>query len=440
MARTMSALRTYLAGALAVLVVASAVPAGDVSTSQWLQWRGPERAARSTFTGLQTDWNARPPELVWMGEGMGGGFASVSMADGRLYTTGNVNDAQAVIAVSAADGKVIWSTPITSTVPKHGHGGSRCTPSIDGDRVYAISSDPGAGEVVCLKALDGAIVWKRSLNEFGGKSMSGWGFAESPLIDGPWLLCTPGNAPAVMVALDKLTGEEVWRSTAGDLGKKGRDGAGYSSIVVSHGGGVKQYVQLAGRGLIGVRASDGQFLWSYNNVANGTANIPTPIVDGDYVFTSTGYQTGSALVKLSADGQADGQGVKAEEVYFMAANVFQNHHGGMVKVDRYIYAGHGHNNGFPICVELETGKVAWGGNERGPGSGSAAVLYVDGHLIYRYQSGDVALIEATPESYKLKGSFKPKHVQGPSWSHPVVVDGRLYLREQDKLMCYDVSK
>ena len=267
--------------------------------------------------------------------------------------------------------------------------------------------------------------------------MSGWGYSESPLVDGDRVLCTPGGPEAMVVALDKLTGKDIWRAAAPNLGPKGKDGAGYSSMVVSEACGIKQYVQLVGRGVIGVRASDGKLLWSYNDVANGTANIPTPLVSGDQVFCSTGYRTGSALLKLTAEGD----GIKCEEQYFLTGEKLQNHHGGMILKDGYVYCGHAHNSGFPICVEMATGKIVWGGDERGPGSGSAAVTYADGHLVFRYQSGEVALIEATPSGYHLKGSFKPVYVsKDPCWSVPVVIGGRMYLRDQDKLMCYDVRE
>ncbi len=183
-----------------------------------------------------------------------------------------------------------------------------------------------------------------------------------------------------------------------------------------------------------MRASDGRFLWGYNKVANGTANIPKPIITGDHVFCSTGYGTGAGLVKLSKDGD----GVKAEEVYFLSGKTFQNHHGGMIQIGDYVYSGAQHNNGFPACLELATGKIVWGGKLRGPGEGSAAIVYADGHLVFRYQNGVLALIEATPTEYRLKGSFKPAYQQGKSWAHPVIANGKLYLREQDKLMCYDV--
>ena len=180
-----------------------------------------------------------------------------------------------------------------------------------------------------------------------------------------------------------------------------------------------------GRGVVGVSAKDGKFLWGYNRVVNRTANIPTPLVHEDYVFCSTGYQAG-ALLKL----EADGQGVKADEVYFLDGKEFQNHHGGMIMLGDFVYAGHGHNAGHPTCVEWKSGKTRWRHN-RGPGTGSAAVAYADGHLYFRFENGVMALIEATPDEYHERGQFKIPDVQQPSWSHPVIAGGKLYLREQD---------
>jgi outer membrane protein assembly factor BamB len=398
----------------------------------WPQWRGPERNGKSTVTNFNANWETKPPELLWTADGLGGGYASVSVSEDKIFTTGNLKDGQAVIATNT-DGTPAWNQVLTEKVPKHGYEGSRSTPTLDGDRLYVVTSD---GVVHCLKQSDGEVVWSRAFKDWGGRMMSGWGYSESPLVDGDLVVCTPGGQKGMIVALDKLTGKEVWASEMGEFGDKGKDGAGYSSIVISNGAGVKQYVQMTGRGVIGVRAEDGKFLWGYNAVANGTANIPTPVVSGDYVFASSGYGTGAGLVKLSKEGD----GVKAEEQYFLKAGELQNHHGGMVLLDGYIYCGHRHNSGFPICVEMTTGKVAWGGDIRPEGKGTAAVVYVDGYFIFRYQSGDVVLIEATPKGYEVKGKFFPVFQQKESWSHPVVVGGRLYLREQDKLMCYDVAE
>jgi len=405
---------------------------GFTATTQakdWPQWRGPDRNGLSTETDIIKDWEKSPPKLLWNMEGSGKGYSSVSIADGVIYTTGNFEgekNGQGVAAFSQEDGKLLWQTPVTDEVPKHGYDGARCVPTIDGDHLYVTTSN---GIIACLST-EGKILWSKNFKEeWNGKMMSGWGFSESPLVDDDRVLCTPGGKDAFIVSLDKKTGATKWKSKLGEVGKKGKDGAGYGSIVISNAGGVKQYVQMTGRGLIGIRAEDGKFLWNYNKVANKTANIPTPVVNGDYVFGSTGYGTGSALLKL--DGKT------AEEVYFLKPKTLQNHHGGMVLVDGHIYCAHKHNGGDPICVELKTGEVKWG-PEKGAGHSSACVTYVDGHLIYRYESGHVALVKATPEGYQLKGSFMPEYQEGKTWAHPVVSDGKLYLREQNRLMCYEL--
>jgi outer membrane protein assembly factor BamB len=196
--------------------------------------------------------------------------------------------------------------------------------------------------------------------------------------------------------------------------------------------GVRQYVQLLGRGVVGVDAESGRFLWGYNRIANDTANIPTPVVRGDYVFATTAYGAGAALLRVLREGSS----WRAEEVYYVGPSDFQNHHGGVVVLGDYLYGGKGNDRGFPVCLNLATGEVAW--QDRGPGQGSAAIVCADGHLILRYDRGQVALIEATPEAYRLKGSFLPVLGEGPAWAHPVVHQGKLYLRHADLLACYDL--
>ena len=236
-----------------------------------------------------------------------------------------------------------------------------------------------------------------------------------------------------MVALNKLTGDTYWVSQAPI-----NDATGFGSIVKAEVGGVKQYITLAHKqlGLIGVEAETGKFLWSYNRIANNTANAPTALVKGEYVFASTGYgDGGSALLKLAPTG--DG-GVKVEEQYYFKSRELQNHHGGMIMLGAYIYGGHGHNNGLPFCLEWKTGKFAWS-PERGAGTGSAAALYADGRLYFRYESGDMALIEATPKGYRLISSFRPQ-IGGNGWPHPVIYHGRLYLRGEYQILCYDIKQ
>jgi len=404
-----------------------------VPQADWPQWRGPQRDGVSLETGLLRDWTTKTPPLEWKATGLGEGYSSVAITAGRIYTMGDRGDHQFVIALNQKDGQEIWATRIGKSWQGGGYAGPRCTPTVDGKNLYALGPH---GDLACLDTKAGEIRWQKNLKaDFGGIMMSHWGFSESPLVDGERLICTPGGEDAGIVALDKLTGNEIWRARLPAAEGKARRGAAYSSIVVSTGAGVRQYVQLMGPGLVGVRADDGTYLWSYNRIANKTANIPTPIVKGDFVFASTGYQTGSVLLKLSPTTD----GIAAEEVYFLDSKTLQNHHGGLVLVGDYLYGGHGHKAGFPVCIEFLTGKVMWNGG-RGPGSSSAAVVYADGELYFRYENGTMALIDATPEEYRLRGTFDIPDVEKPSWPHPVVVGGRLYLREQDALLCYEVRK
>jgi outer membrane protein assembly factor BamB len=338
------------------------------------------------------------------------------------------DEAQFVIAYDLDTRRELWAAQVG---PPHFDGGPRCTPTVDGQSLYAIGTD---GDLVCLDTDSGQLRWARNfVNDFEGQFMAVWKFSESPLVDGDRVICTPGGAEAMMVALDKQTGDVIWRCAIPELGEKGVDGCGYSSAVVAEICGVRQYVQLVGRGVIGVEAATGRFLWGYNPVANTVANITHPMVRGDYVFATTAYNTGSALLKISRDGDA----FQAEEVYFINSKDFQNHHGGVVIRGDYIYGGHGSNRGDPACIELGTGKVVW--KERAPASGSAAVLYADGNLVFRYDRGEVLWIEASPEDPNVKGRFTAPDEEGPAWAHPVIHQGKLYLRHANSLFCYDLN-
>jgi outer membrane protein assembly factor BamB len=401
------------------------------AAADWPGWRGPGRDAHAPESGLLAEWPASGPPLAWTATGLGAGLSSVAVVGERIYTMGDRDGAQRVVALSRADGRVLWTASVGPPWDDQ-YGGPRSTPTVDGESVYALGA---AGDLVGLEAATGRERWRKSLTrDVGGFMMSSWKFSESPLVDGDRLVVTPGARDAALVALDKATGRTIWKAAVPDLGPRGRDGAAYSSVVVSNGAGVRQYVQLLGRGLVGIRASDGKFLWGYNRIANDVANIPTAVVRASFVFTSTGYQTGAALLEL----QKDGDGVAAKELYFLSSSTFQNHHGGVVLVGSHLYAGHGHNKGFPICLDFISGRVAWGGDIRNAGSGSAAVLYADGRLYFRYQNGVVLLVEASPEGYRERGSFTIPGVTKPSWPHLAISDGRLYVREQDALHVYDL--
>ena len=420
---------TAILGSVLVSAASAPPPGGH-----WPQWRGPARDGVSTETGLLQQWPVGGPPKLYSVAGLGTGYSSVAVTGGRIYTMGDLRGGQHVIALDEENGKQIWATRIGAPY-RDGYGGPRGTPAIDGAMVYAIGTD---GQLVCLDAASGKERWRKDLGrDFGGFVMSSWNWSESPLVDGDRVVVTPGAPKAGIVALDKITGKEIWRAAIPRSGPNGNDGAGYSSIVISQGGGVKQYVQLMGRGLVGVRASDGQFLWSNNAVANETANISTPVVRGNHVFASTGYGTGAVLIELTPASEGR---VTATQRYFIDGNRFQNHHGGMVLVGDHIYSGHGLSNGFPVCIEFLTGRLVWPPARSSVGSGSAAVMAADGRLYFRYQNGQVVLIEASPAAYREAGSFRIPNPDDLSWPHPVIAAGRLYLREQDALHVYNVKR
>jgi hypothetical protein len=409
-------------------------PLTALETTDWPQFHGPARDSICREEGLLQDWPEGGPKLLWTLEGLGRGYSTISIAGGTIFTMGDRADAsgteiQFAMAFDLQSRKELWATPVG---PPHTDGGPRSTPTVDGDLVYVIGTD---GDLACLDARNGSVRWRRNfVDDFDGKFMAVWKFSESALVDGDRLICTPGGPEAAMVALDKRTGDVIWKCVMPDIGDKGADGAGYSSAVVAEICGVRQYVQVLGRGVIGVEAATGRFLWGYNRIANTVANITSPVVRGDYVFATTAYNTGAALLKISCDAGA----FQADEVYFLKGREFQNHHGGVVLVGDYIYGGHGPNRGDPACVEFGSGKVMW--KERAPARGSAGVLYADGHLIFRYDRGEVLLIEATPEAMKIKGRFEAHEDEGPAWPHPVIHEGRLYLRHGNSLFCYDLRR
>jgi outer membrane protein assembly factor BamB len=403
--------------------------AAEAARGDWSRWRGPRGDGISLETGLLDRWPQGGPPLAWRTKGLGSGYSTVAVVGGKIFTMGAQLGSNYLLCLSREDGSLLWKTAVG------GGGGPNSTPTVDGELVYGLGLD---GDLACCRVEDGSLVWSKNYErDLHGQMMSSWGYSESVLVDGDKLLCTPGGDEALVAALDKRTGNTIWRCAVrqDELGRRGQNGAGYASLVVSTAGGVRQYVTLVGRGLVGVEAQKGALLWSYNGVANSTANIPTPLIDGDYVFASSGYQTGAALVKLNKARQ----GFRVQEIYFLPANKMQNHHGGMILRDGFVYCGTGHNEGFPLCINVRTGKEAWRPG-RGPGSGSAAVAYADGHLYFRYEDATLALIEATPTGYKLKSSFKIASHNGESWPHPVIAGGRLYLRDQDELLCYDVRK
>lgn len=428
--RSRSANRPFSILLSALLLLGLSLPAGWAT--DWPTFRGSDRTAVSKETGLLQEWPAEGPTRVWEAKGAGRGYSSLAIAAGRIYTLGDGSDdpadkEEALRCFKEKTGELVWKA---KTGPAWDKGqpnwqSSRGTPTVDGDLVYVVTPH---GELICCESATGQERWRKDFKkDFEGVKGDGWGYSESVLIDGDQLVCTPGGDKHTMVALHKVTGEFKWKAV-----REGDRGAGHASIVISEIGGTRVYVQSTASGPIGVRASDGTLLWQYA-VEKTTAIIPTPQVKGDLVFFVAGYKRGGALLKQVPEGEGK---VKIEEVYPLKTEL-ANKHGGVVIVGDYIY-GDSDDKGIPFCAELLTGAVKW--QKRGSGSNSAAFAAADGRLYILFANGTLALAKASPEDYVEVGSFKvPGSGERPSWSHPVIANGKLYLREQNVINCYDIT-
>src|SRR5437764_7984009 len=421
---------------LAALLAAAAA---TVAANDWPRWRGPNNDDVCTETGLLHDWPTGGPPLVWTANGLGTGYGTPSVAGGKVFGIGSRDGKDGVWAVKESDGSPLWFTPFTPTATvAWTTNGPSSTRTVHNGKVYAVSL---GGTLVCLDADSGRQVWAVDfVKQFfgGGRAVPNWGFNQSVLADGDKVICAPGAARASVVALKADTGEVIWKAEAGTPG----GGYGYSSPIKATVAGVPMYVALLGQssGLVGVHADTGKLLWQYNKAAmGGTAQIPTPIVKGDRVWVSSAYSGGSALLQLVPQG--DRFSVKEIKTY---RRELMNHHGGMVLVGDHIYFGHNQNAGNPVCVDFRTGEIVWGPEKYPTGaSGSAAVPYADGRLYFRYTNRKMVLIDPSPEGLKVVSSFDlppPSHPQKrESWPHPVIANGKLYIRDTEVMYCYNVK-
>jgi outer membrane protein assembly factor BamB len=413
-------------GVLAVCLLVLSAWADD-----WPQWRGPTRTGVSKETGLLKVWPKDGPKLLWKAKEIGGGFSTPAIVGDRIYLMADRAGEEFLLALSVKDGEKVWSTPIGKVGPNKGpqYPGTRSTPTVDGDRIYVLGSD---GDLACLEKAGGKKVWTKNLrSEFGGVPGM-WAYSESVLIDGDTLVCTPGGKTATLAALRKKDGEPIWKCPV-----PGGDAAAYASAIAIEVGGVRQYVQFVANGVVGVEAKTGKFLWRYNKTKDPAASIPTPVFHDDCVFTSTS-RNGSGLVRIKVNNGT----VSAEEVYYNKTML--NSIGGVVLVGEDVYGTNG--RGELVCMEFKTGKVKW----QHKSVGGAALCCADGMLYVRGQGGSgfgkststfVALVEASPDGYKEKGRFEqPDHgSRYPAWPHPVVANGRFYLRDGNVLLCYAVK-
>jgi outer membrane protein assembly factor BamB len=396
------------------------------TAADWPQWRGPQRDGISAETGLLHTWPQGGPKVAWQNDKVGNGYSTPAVAADRVYLIGNEGKKKEFVeALSAQDGHQLWLMVIGEVGQNLGpqYPGSRGTPTVDGDLLYAIGSN---GDLDCLETATGRIVWHKNLrSEFGGMP-GNWAYSESPLIDGNVLVCTPGGSQATLVALNKQNGDVIWKSAV-----PGADRAAYSSVMSVDVAGTKEYVQFLHKGVVGVDANTGKFLWRYDKTAQGSpANIPTPVIHDGYLYSATA-RGGGGLIKLMPGSESPKQEYFSKR---LPASI-----GGSVDADGYLY---GTNSQGMMCVEFKTGTIKWQDRSIGPSS----VLFADGDLYLHGENGKVALVAAKPDGYHKQGEFLPpggpeRTGGGPkAWQYPVIANGRLYIRDQNFLWCFDIHQ
>jgi outer membrane protein assembly factor BamB len=407
----------------AFVLVALALTGGGIAFSDiskdWPRFNGPHGDNISRETGLLQKWPKDGPPLLWIGNGLGSGYSSVSVANGRIFSAGDEAKVAYVIALKESDGKEIWRAKLGK--PGGDHPGTRATPTVDGDLVYMLGQ---WGDLVCYKAEDGGEVWRTNLNSnYNGQVMSGWGNSESPVVDGDRLICTPGGNKGTLLALDKKTGKQIWRST--EL----TDAAAYMAPTIAEIGGVRQAVVLTDRSVAGVNVADGKLLWRHDRPGS-TAVVPSPIVKNDLVYVTSGYGVGSDLFKINGSA-----GSFSVEPVYTKNKTMVNHHGGVVLVDDCIY-GFSDAGGW-TCQDLMSGKPKW--KDRLIGKGT--ITYADGRFYIRAEhTGEINLLDAGPDHHAAVGQLdQPNRSNEPAWAHLVIANGRLYVRDQGVLLCYNVS-
>ena len=398
----------------------------ELPAADWPQWRGPQRNGISAETGLLAEWPKEGPRLVWQVKDIGSGYSTPSMVGDRLYLLSNQGlDNEFVQALDAKDGKRVWSQRIGKVGnpdQQPNYPAARSTPTVDGESLFAFGSD---GDLACLERATGKVRWQKNVRKDYGGQPGTWAYSESPLVDGEAVVCTPGGPDATLVALNKKTGDLIWKCAV-----PGGEQAAYTSALAIEVGGVRQYIQMLQKGLVGVEAKTGKLLWRYDRTAKGSpAVIPTPVADGDFIY-SAGARSGGGGVRLKADGGT----FEAEQAYYSPK--LPTSVGGVVKVGEYLY---GTSAGALLCLEFRTGNVKWDDRSISP----ASLCHADKRLYLHGENGEVALVEATPEAYREKGRFKPTDPpdRGASkaWVYPVIANARLYIRDLGTLWCYDVK-
>lgn len=399
-----------------LLLTISTATAGD-----WPTWRGNARDGSSSESNLLKEWPDGGPEKKWTSDQARLGYSSFAVVGDRLYTMGADDSTEYILAFDSQTGEKIWQQAVGEKLENGWGDGPRSTPTVAGDLIIALG---GNGGLYCVAAKDGSVQWSVELTELGGK-VPNWGYSESPLVDGDRVLCTPGGKGGTVAAFKLQSGEKIWQSS--DISEF----AHYASVIVVEHYGQKQYIQLTQKKLFGLD-SDGKLQWEADWPNGRTAVVPTPVYHEGHVYVTSGYGAGCMLVKIDKENNV-------EELY--ANKSMKNHHGGVILIGPHIY-GYSDGPGW-MCQDLKSGEIVW--NEKSK-LGKGAVAFADG-LLYCLdeRSGTCALVSASPDGWNEHGRFdidpqsEQRAQRGKIWTHPVIANGKLYLRDQEIICCYDVS-
>ena len=385
--------------------------ADNHSTSEWAQWRGPNRDGISSETGFLKNWPQEGPKVLWHIP-FGDGYSGISIAQGKVYTMAAEGNDEYVICLDASNGEEVWRFRSGAKFTESRGDGPRSMPTVHGDSVFALGAE---GKLYALDAGDGTKLWAHNFVEEFDSKIPTWGFSSSPLIEGNLVLVEAGGEDGKsIVAFDKKSGDIVWTAHT--------DEVGYSSPIALDFGGARQIIFLTSKTLLSVAPEDGKIYWKYPWPEG--INIATPIfIPDDKIFISAAYDKGAVLLKMTTD--EDGIGI--EEVW--KSRVMKNHFNSSVLQGDYLY---GFDNTILTCIEADTGEEQW--QQRGFKKGS--LLLADGYLIILGEGGKLALAEANPSEYNEKARFQL--FDDKCWTVPTLAGGKLYLRTQKEMVCLDL--
>ena len=392
--------------------------AGGAQAAEWPEFHGTGRENVSRETGLLRQWPAGGPKLLWKFAECGRGYACVSIAQGLIYTSGDFDNEEMVLALDL-DGKLKWKSP-NGRAWKGPQQGARTTPTWSDGMVYHLNAH---GLLAAFEAASGKPVWSVNLKERFEARAGGWGYAENVIVEGNLLLCTPGGTKGRIVALDKKTGKTVWANT------EITDRVAYGSpIIVSHGG-VRMFINFMHELVVGVDVASGKLMWSHKHESTCDQNVTSPVYSGGGVFVTSGHRGGGRKIQLDAAGR------NAKEMWF--SRDYDNCHGGVILHDGHLYfcGCRLYNKGL-FCTDFTTGNRRYKAEE----IGKVSVTSAEGFLYCLGNEGDMMLVQATPEKAEIVSTFPlPRPDKEPTLSHPVICGGRLYLRHLGELYVYDIG-